>query len=366
MILMNDFKAESVLIKEAEISAVNAVLESGNYILGPQVESFEKNWSDICGTNFGIGVGNGMDAIEIILRASNVGSGDEVITTSMTAFATILAILRAGAIPVLADINPASGLLDIESVQRRISKKTKAVILVHLYGQISDMREWTIFAENNQLVLIEDCAQSHLAKYDGQVAGSFGAAGAYSFYPTKNLGCIGDGGMIVTNSKDIFESAKMLRNYGQSVRYEHPIIGLNSRLDEIQAAILNVRLVYLEEFTNKRRSIASSYNSGISNKNIEMLDQPKKIESHVYHLFVIKCNKRAELQQHLIENDIQSLIHYPIPIHKQKSIHSIRIDSMGLKNAEIFSESCLSLPCHPQLKSDEVDVIINVINAFKG
>ena len=366
MILMNDFKAESAAIKEAELNAVKAALDSGHFILGPHVESFEKNWASKCGVDFGIGVGNGMDAIEIILRALNIGLGDEVITTPMTAFATVLAILRAGATPVLADINPGTGLMDIESVRRCIGKKTKAILLVHLYGQIKEMDEWVLLANLHNLILIEDCAQSHLAKYKGRTAGSFGVAGAYSFYPTKNLGCIGDGGMIVTNSHSISESAKMLRNYGQSVRYEHPIVGLNSRLDEIQAAILNVRLTILDEYTSQRKAIAKAYIDNISNQCIEMLEPPENVESHVYHLFVIKTKKRDRLQEHLIARGVQSLIHYPIPIHKQDAIPSVKRDPRGLIESEEFAKSCISLPCHPNLQEADVEAVIAAVNDFAG
>ncbi len=366
MILMNDFKAESAEVRAAELDAVRKVLDSGHFILGPHVESFEKNWASACGVEFGIGVANGMDAIEIILRSVNIGEGDEVITTPMTAFATVLAILGAGATPVLADINPGSGLMDIESVRRCIGKKTKAILLVHLYGQIKGMDEWISFAKLHNLTLVEDCAQSHLAKYKGHMAGSFGVAGAYSFYPTKNLGCIGDGGMIVTNSHLISESAKMLRNYGQSVRYEHPIVGLNSRLDEIQAAILNVRLKILDKYTSQRKLIARAYIGNISNQYIKMLDPPEEIDSHVYHLFVIKTNQRNRLQEHLLARGVQSLIHYPIPIHKQDAVPSIKHDAYGLMESEKFAKSCISLPCHPNLQESDVEAVIAAVNAFAG
>lgn len=363
---MNDFKAESAVVREAELKAIKAVLDSGYFILGPQVELFEKNWASQCGVNFGIGVGNGMDAIEIILRSANIGPGDEIITTPMTAFATVLAILRSGATPVLADINPGSGLMDIESVRRCISKKTKAILLVHLYGQIKGMDEWVSLTNSHNLVLIEDCAQSHLAKYKGRFAGSFGVAGAYSFYPTKNLGCIGDGGIIVTNFHAIADSAKMLRNYGQSVRYEHPVIGLNSRLDEIQAAILNVRLAILDEYTSQRKAIAKAYIGNISNQCIELLDPPDDVDSHVYHLFVIKTKERKRLQEYLITRGVQTLIHYPIPIHKQAAVTNIKCDVNGLNISEQFAKSCISIPCHPNMQNSDTEVVIDAINSFIG
>ncbi len=233
MILMNDFKAEPQEMREAMIDAARKVVESGWYVLGNEVASFERQWAEVCGVAHGVGVANGMDAIEIALRALDIGPGDEVITTPMTAFATVLAIIRSGAIPVLADIDPDTAILSRESVMRCLSSKTKAVVLVHLYGQIRQMPDWQALCEEHGIHLVEDCAQAHLAELQGRVAGSFGVIGAYSFYPTKNLGAVGDAGMLVTADASIAEKAQRLRNYGQSQRYHHPVRGMNSRLDEI-------------------------------------------------------------------------------------------------------------------------------------
>ncbi|HAO68135.1 MAG TPA: DegT/DnrJ/EryC1/StrS family aminotransferase, partial [Verrucomicrobiales bacterium] len=216
MILMNDFKAESKILKEDMLAAVSRVIDSGWYVLGHEVEAFEQVWSEVCGVSHAVGVGNGMDAIEIILRSLQIGPGDEVITTPMTAFATTLGIMRAGAIPVLADIDLETALLNQDSVVHCISPKTKAIILVHLYGQVRDMDAWLQLCESEDIYLIEDCAQSHLATWHGRVAGSFGKAGACSFYPTKNLGALGDGGSVITDDENLAEKAKQLRNYGQS------------------------------------------------------------------------------------------------------------------------------------------------------
>ncbi|MDE3208905.1 MAG: DegT/DnrJ/EryC1/StrS family aminotransferase, partial [Pseudomonadota bacterium] len=239
MIPMNDFKSEPEALKSLEQDALKRVMASGWYILGPEVQAFEHSWAQYCGVHEAVGVGNGMDAIEIGLRACGIGNGDEVITTAMTAFATVMAILRAGASPVLADIDPATGLLGPDSVKRCLSNRTKAVLLVHLYGHISRMEDWVDFCEANKIVLLEDCAQAHLATWQGRPAGSFGRFGAYSFYPTKNLGAKGDGGALVTNCPSVAEKARSLRNYGQTIRYHHPMEGLNSRLDELQAALLS-------------------------------------------------------------------------------------------------------------------------------
>ena len=362
MILMNDFKAESPEIHDAMLDAVKRVLDSGWYVLGNEVVSFEKQWAGVCDAPYAIGCGNGMDAIEIGLRSLNIGPGDEVITTPMTAFATVLAILRTGATAVLADINPSTGLLCPESVRRCISSQTKAVLVVHLYGQIREMEQWEELCKESGIVLLEDCAQAHLAKWNGKVAGTFGLFGAYSFYPTKNLGAIGDGGALITSSHEIAKRASALRNYGQTVRYYHPELGMNSRLDEIQAALLSVRLQWLKQYTDRRCAIGSVYNGGIINPLIEKLAAPQQLDSHVYHLYVLKCKERDRLVSYLNDFGIASLIHYPVPIHRQEPCRDLVADPVGLSNAENFATECLSIPCHPQMSDDDVEKIIIKIN----
>lgn len=366
MILMNDFKAEPPELREAMLDAVRRVLESGWYVLGKEVVAFEKLWAAACGVAHAAGVGNGMDAIEIALRALNIGPGDEVITTPMTAFATVLAILRAGATPVLADIDPQSALLSIESAVRCISPKTKGLVLVHLYGQVRNMNAWSEFCAKNEIKLIEDCAQAHLATWQGKVAGSFGVAGAYSFYPTKNLGAPGDAGMLVTNDGTLAQRAGRLRNYGQSVRYHHPEIGMNSRLDEIHAAMLAERMKWLPVFTQRRRQIAESYQAGIKNSLVRLLASPEEPSAHVYHLFIVTCEQRDVLQSHLQQHQVQSHIHYPIPIHTQEPCREIARDPQGLGNSERHAAICLSLPCHPQMTDNDVAVVISAVNVFHG
>lgn len=365
MILMNDFKAEPAELREAMLDAVRRVLDSGWYVLGKEVVAFENQWATACGVAHGVGVGNGMDAIEISLRALDIGPGDEVVTTPMTAFATVLAILRAGATPVLADIDPETALLSIESAQRCVSPKTKAVVLVHLYGQVRGMEAWTAFCVERGITLIEDCAQAHLAAWKGKVVGSFGAAGAYSFYPTKNLGAAGDAGMLVTQEKALAERASRLRNYGQSVRYQHPELGMNSRLDEIHAAMLAERLKWLPEFTERRRQIANAYREGIQNIHVQLLAPPEESSAHVYHLFVVTCQKRDALLAHLQKQQIQSLIHYPVPIHMQEPCLNIARDPRGLGNSERYATMCLSLPCHPQMIDIDVAAVISAVNSFQ-
>ncbi|WP_246099273.1 DegT/DnrJ/EryC1/StrS family aminotransferase [Tepidimonas sediminis] len=366
VILMNDFKAEPFELREAMLDAARRVLESGWFVLGSEVIAFEKKWAELCGVAHGVGVGNGMDAIEIALRGLDIGPGDEVITTPMTAFATVLAIMRAGATPVLADIDMETALLSLASVERCLSPKTKAIVLVHLYGQVRDMTAWVDFSRTKGIYLIEDCAQAHLATWQGKMAGSFGLAGAYSFYPTKNLGAPGDAGMLVTNSSVLAKRAESLRNYGQSERYHHPELGLNSRLDELQAAMLGVRLKWLPRFTERRRQIAEAYRAGIVNPLVQHLAAPEEPSSHVYHLYVVTCLQRDGLQAHLRRKGVQTLIHYPVPVHKQKPCKALRCDPQGLRNSEQHALQCLSLPCHPQMSDVDIHQVISAVNSFRG
>jgi dTDP-4-amino-4,6-dideoxygalactose transaminase len=365
MILMNDFKAEPAKLRETMLNAAVRVIDSGWYILGKEVSQFEQAWAHNCGVPYGIGVGNGMDAIEIVLRALDIRAGDEVITTAMTAFASVLAIIRAGATPVLADIDPSSALMSLESAARCVTPRTKAVLLVHLYGQIRGMNTWVDFCKRLNLALVEDCAQAHSASQGGKIAGSFGMAGAYSFYPTKNLGALGDAGIIVTAREELADRAARIRNYGQSTRYHHPVLGLNSRLDELQAAILSERLKWLPEFTRRRQKIADIYRSQICNPAIKCLADPEERHSHVYHLFVVTCSRRDLLQKHLQDAGIQTLIHYPIPVHHQESCREVSRDPQGLSASERHAASCLSIPCHPQMSDEDAAGVVSAINSFR-
>ncbi len=365
MILMNDFRAEPAELREAMSAAAARVFASGWYVLGGEVKAFEQRWADACGTAHCAGVANGMDAIELALRGLDIGAGDEVITTPMTAFATVLAILRAGATPVLADIDADTGLLSQASVQRCLSTRTRAVVLVHLYGQLRDLPAWVDLCRDAGVHFIEDCAQSHLARWDGRTAGSFGVAGAYSFYPTKNLGAIGDGGALVTQSEALAKRVTCLRNYGQSERYVHPELGMNSRLDELQAALLSERMRWLDGFTERRRAIAQRYDAGIDNPSVRPLAQARQPQAHVHHLYVVLCDARAELARHLAERGIQSLIHYPIPVHRQARCGELRRDPSGLEAADAHAARCLSIPCHPQMSDSDVTQVVAAVNAFR-
>lgn len=366
MITMNAFTREPESLIRAELVAVERVLRSGHYVLGPEVKAFEQAFGRTCGVPHVVGVGNGMDAIEIGLRALGIGRGDEVITTPMTAFATTLAILRAGATPVFADIDRETALLDPSSVARCISARTRAIVLVHLYGQVREMDRFRALCDGHGIALVEDCAQAHLASVGGVPAGAFGALGAYSFYPTKNLGAIGDGGAIVTRDAAHAERARRLRNYGQSARYHHPELGMNSRLDELQAAILLERLAYLAEQTARRRAIASMYRGALRNPRIRLMSAPVTDESHVHHLFVVCTEARDQLGAHLASRGIESLSHYPVPVHHQPPCREFPTATDGLRNAEAHARECLSIPCHPHLTDDEVTEVIDALDAFSG
>jgi dTDP-4-amino-4,6-dideoxygalactose transaminase len=363
-VLMNEFRRLSATVRAELLAAAARVVDSGHYVLGKEVAAFESEWGAFCGTKHAVGVANGMDAIEIGLRAMGFAPGDEVITTPMTAFATILGIIRAGASPVLADIDPATGQLDPASAERCVGPRTRAILVVHLYGQICAVERWEELCARHQLVLLEDAAQAHGAEWRGRRAGAIGRWAAYSFYPTKNLGCLGDGGAFCTNDDALAQKARMLRNYGQSERYHHPEEGLNSRLDELQASFLRALLVHLPEATVRRRDIAGRYRAEMRGPRIGLLAPPAAAENHVHHLFVLRTRDRNELQAHLAKHGVQSLIHYPICAHRQPPASQLRRDPQGLGAAELFAENCLSVPCHPFLSDGEIDRVIQAVNAF--
>lgn len=364
MILMNDFRREAAPVKEAMAEAMARVAASGWYILGPEVEGFESEWAAYVEAKHCIGVANGMDALEIGLRALGIGPGDEVVTTGMTAFATVLAVMRTGAEPVFADIDPETAILDPRSVERCLSTRTKAVLVVHIYGQAAPLDVFDELCRTRGIHLVEDCAQAHGAKFQGRPVGSWGSFAAWSFYPTKNLGCMGDGGAITTNSAALADSARMLRNYGQSKRYEHPVAGLNSRLDELQAAILRARLRHLPEWTEARRAIARTLQATISNPRVRVLRASSDRGAHVHHLFVLTCDERTAFKIHLEKCGVESLIHYPIPGHQQIPGAGFRSDPHGLPNTGIHAANCLSIPVHPHLHPQELSSITQAVNGF--
>lgn len=361
MIVMNDFKKEySLLAKEINF-AIDRVLESGWYILGKEVESFESEFADYTGLRYCVAVANGLEALQIALLALDIGKGDEVITVSNTAVATVLAITNIGAKPVFVDVNDFY-LMDTGLVEEKITSNTKAIIPVHLYGQMCDMTKLKSLAKKYNLKIIEDSCQAHGATQSSKKAGSFGNLGCFSFYPTKNLGAYGDGGAIVTNSKTLAEKCKILRNYGQSSRYLHKVRGLNSRLDEIQACILRVKLKHLDVFNIKREILAQIYFKNLSNVDQIKLPEISSKNNHIFHLFVIQAKNRDKLMMFLQQNKIESLIHYPIPVHKQESYK--KFNQLKLNNTEYFANQLVSLPINPFLTKSEIYDVCKKIKEF--
>lgn len=361
MISFNDFQKEYSLLKKEVDRAIKEVLESGRYILGEKVEKFEKAFADYLGVKYCVGVGNGLEALQISLMALGIKSGDEVITTPLSAVATAIAIKAVGAKPVFVDIDSYYHI-DSKKIEEKITKKTKAILPVHLYGQSVEIEKIKKIAKKFNLYLIEDAAQAHGAEYKGQKVGTFGEIGCFSFYPTKNLGAYGDGGAIVTNDRKIYEKCKMLRNYGQKNRYQHEFLGLNSRLDEIQAAILLVKLKYLDKFNKRRINNAKLYFKYLKNlKNIK-LPAVREKTTHIYHLFVIEAERRDALSQFLAKNNIPTLVHYPRPIHKEKCFSEF--NHLNLPIVEEKVKKILSLPIHPFLRKKDIKFIAWKIKDF--
>lgn len=336
--------------------AVSEVLKSGWYILGERAKEFEKAFAKFCGATFGIGVASGTDAIQIALRACGVGPGDEVLTVSNTCVPTVTGIEGAGARPLFIDIDPESYTIDPAKLEERWNKKVRAIVPVHLYGQCADMDPILKFAEEKNLFVIEDCAQAHGAEYKGKKAGSFGHAAAFSFYPSKNLGAFGDAGMVVTSSREIAAKAGKLRNYGQAKRYDHEIKGINSRLDEIQAAVLLVKLPLLDGWNRRRKEIADFYNQNWSDQGIH-IPLPKPHNKHIYHLYVVRTQHRQKVQSLLEESGIQTMIHYPTPIHLQRSHREFFGQSKWLSVTETLANEILSVPIYPELTDSQIEFI---------
>ena len=357
-----DFSRETFAIGDDVLSAVGRVISSGRFILGSEGESFEREFSQMCSCKYAVGVASGTDALFLALKAMGIGEGDEVITVSHSFAATALAIVYTGAHPVFVDIEDNSYLMDAGSLEHAITKKTKAVLPVHLYGMCANMSQIREIAKSHGLFVLEDACQAHGALYKGEPAGSMGDAAAFSFYPTKNLGAYGDGGMITTNDAVLYEKLLLLRNYGQLDRYHFEMLGYNSRLDEMQAAILRKKLDYLPQWTKRRQEIAQRYDLGIGTINI-VRPQLEEGSSHVYHVYVIAVEDRDGLKTYLEEEGIQTLIHYPVPIHRQK-VFNARGKTVQLSNTDLRSTQILSLPMHPWIRDDEINCIIERIQEY--
>ncbi len=354
-------KNHQALASEIE-AAVQQVLSSGWYILGREVQAFEEAFAAYHGIKHAVTVANGTDAIELALRAWGISAGDEVITVAHTAMPTVTAIERAGATPVLVDILSDTYLIDPEAVEKAITPKTKAIIPVHLYGHPVALEPLQKLCEKHGLLLLEDCAQAHGARYKGQLVGTFGQLAAFSFYPTKNLGAYGDAGAIITNDDQLAARLNRLRNYGQEVRYHYVERGVNSRMDDIQAAILRVKLPYLDAHNDLRRQLATAYNQAL-----EHLTCPTEQENarHVYHLYIIRHTQRDALQAFLHERGVQTAIHYPVPIHLQESHRDLNYPKGALPVTEHITTEILTLPLHIHMTQSEQTRVIELIHDFR-
>jgi dTDP-4-amino-4,6-dideoxygalactose transaminase len=350
--------------KDAIMAAVARVLDSGAYILGSEVEGLEREFAEYCGVTHAVGVGSGTDALILGLRALGIGAGDEVIAPSHTALATIAAILATGATPVLADVDPVSYTIDPASVEEAISPRTRAVIAVHLYGRPADLEAIGVLARQHKLWFVEDCAQATGAGYGGRRVGSIGDIGCFSLYPTKNLGAIGDGGLVTTSDAEVAARLRRLRQYGWNDVRETEEPGLNSRLDPVQAAIVRVKLPYLDGDNARRRSIAQQYGESLGRCPIELPAEGNAGE-HAFHLYVIGCDNRDGLATHLAKNGVGSAIHYPAPAHRHKGyFERVRIPGRGLPVTDRIVGRILSLPMYPELSDAEVDQVVAAVRGY--
>ncbi|MFS1984174.1 DegT/DnrJ/EryC1/StrS family aminotransferase [Vibrio breoganii] len=365
MIPFLDLKAINQQYEKELKEACARVIDSGWYIMGNELKAFEDEFAKYCGSKFAIGVANGLDALTLTLRAwkemGKLRDGDEVIVQANTYIASILAITENNLKPILVEPDVDTYNLCPEAIKAAITSKTKVILPVHLYGQISPMVEIMRIARANNLLVLEDCAQSHGATTENKKAGSWGDAAAFSFYPGKNLGALGDAGAITTNDKELSDLLVALRNYGSHKKYENKYKGVNSRLDEMQAAMLRVKLKHLDNETARRQHIAQLYSEGINNPNVSLPTIPRK-EGHVWHLFVIQSDYRDKLMEYLKGNNIQSQIHYPIASHKQKAY--VEYEGIQLPITEDMQRKVLSLPLSPCMSEDDVFKVVELINSF--
>jgi dTDP-4-amino-4,6-dideoxygalactose transaminase len=371
MVPFNDLKRQYQRIEKEILAATKRVYESGSYILGEEVSAFEKEFARSCGVRYGVGVGSGTEALSLSLKAAGIGEGDEVVTSANSFISTALAISFTGAKPLFVDIDYRTYNMDPNGLElflkRRMAragwKKVKAILPVHLYGHPAEMNSILEIANQYGLLVIEDACQAHGAMYGGKRTGSFGAFGCFSFYPTKNLGGYGDGGMVVTNHLRFYEKLRLLRCYGEKRKYEHRIKGGNSRLDELQAAVLRVKLKYLDQWNEERREKASRFSERLASLGI-VCPSERKGSRHVYHLYVVRTGKRDALQRFLKKRGIDTLIHYPIPIHQQKAFKELGYRRGDLPLTEQYSRKILSLPFFPEIKESEMEEVARGIQHF--
>lgn len=356
-----DLKRQYKSIKKEIDTAVKGVIDRQYFILGEELKNFESEFSEYLKVKYTVGVNSGTDGLILALRALGIGKGDEVITQTNSFIATTLAITELGAAPVLVDVNPDDYQIDINQVKKAITKKTKAILPVHLYGNLCDIHELKKIAKTNGIFLVEDACQSHGSFVGKKMTGSFGDIAVFSFYPGKNLGAYGDGGAVVTNSSKIYEKLLKLRNYGQTIKYHHDTLGVNSRLDEIQAAILRVKLKHLNKWNKQRNQIAMQYRRLIKGYSFQDI-RPGNTSN--YHIFNILCDQREKLMVYLSQMGIGTLIHYPIPIHMQKCYEYLGYKEGDFPVSENLAKKEISLPMYPELKKQEIEYIAKKINEF--
>ncbi len=362
MIPMVDLKGQYQTLKTEIEAALAETLANAHYVLGPNVSAFESEAATYLGSRHAISCASGTDALHLALRAAGIGPGDEVITTPFTFIATAEAICYVGATPVFVDILPDTFNIDPDEIAAAITSRTRALLPVHLFGQPANLEAIQSLCERHQLLLIEDCAQSFGAAIGGKKTGTFGALGCYSFFPSKNLGCFGDGGLVVTDDDEIAEQCRMLRNHGSRERYYHDIIGYNSRLDDIQAAVLRVKLKRVDEYNAQRRRVATMYREKLAAANVTTpVEDGRGV--HVYHQYTLLSERRDAIKSALADAEIASAVYYPVPLHKQRAFANLAVEKSDFNHTERTTELCLSLPVYPELSDRQIDRISAVILA---
>lgn len=362
MIPFLDLSAGYRELRSAIDTAIGRVLASGWYVLGPEVEAFEAEWADFCGASHAIGVASGLDALVLALRALEVGPGDEVIVPSNTYIATWLAVTAVGACPVPVEPDPVTHTIEQDAIAARITPRTRVIIPVHLYGRPADLDPILALAGRHGLAVVEDAAQAHGARYRGRRIGAHGDLVCWSFYPGKNLGAFGDGGAVTTNRSDLADRIRVLRNYGSRVKYVNEVQGVNSRLDPIQAAVLRVKLAVLDAWTDRRRRIAAAYLKSLADTGLTLPDVSGPSDP-VWHLFVVRSPNRDQLQARLAEAGVGTLIHYPIPPHRQQAFAALALGEGSLPVAERLAAEVLSLPIGPHLEEGQVEAVIAAVRS---
>lgn len=358
----SDFRKMHAPIEKDLRRAIDEVYESQWFIQGKKLAEFEEAFAGYCGAGYCVGCGNGLDALRLMLQAFDIGPGDEVIVPSHTYIATALAVSYVGAVPVFVEPNPRTLLIDPSRIEAAITSRTKAILVVHLYGRMVDIGPIKSIAEKHHLLLFEDAAQSHGGQTEFGKAGALGDAAAFSFYPGKNLGAFGDAGAVVTSSKQAADKVRALGNYGSDAKYHHIYKGVNSRLDEIQAAVLAEKLKHLDEWTAERKRLAKRFYDGLAG--VEGVELPEYTDENVYHIFPILSDSRDELQQHLLANGVHTLIHYPTPMHLQEAYADLGFKEGSFPIAESIANRELSLPLYPGMEDAEVDYVVGLVADF--